>query len=178
MNNEETKEIPGYEGLYSISNNGEVYSHRKPFFGVDGKIKRFRFIKLRPSVDRKGYLQVSLRKDGKSITKKVHRLVLISFIGINKDKNIVNHKNSIRNDNRLSNLEWCTQSENIRHAFDFGNMTKKGSNSGRAIFSEKDVILIRKRLASGERSIDLAKEFGVHKNTISGIKNRYNWTHI
>lgn len=64
-----------------------------------------------------GYRVVSLTKNYKNTNKRVHRLVLQSFTGDKPDL-VVNHKNGIKTDNRLENLEWCTISENTKHSFD------------------------------------------------------------
>jgi HNH endonuclease/NUMOD4 motif len=73
-----------------------------------------------------GYHIVSLTKNNKTTNKRVHRLVLQSFLG-NKEGLVVNHKNGIKTDNRLENLEWVTISENTQHSFDMGfQVHKKG----------------------------------------------------
>lgn len=67
---------------------------------------------LKPRKNKGGYLQVNLYKDKKCTRKKVHRLVATAFLNIEEDKNCVDHKNGIRDDNRLENLRWCTVKEN------------------------------------------------------------------
>lgn len=103
---EEWKDIIGYEGLYAISNQGRVYSYRS------NKI-------LKGSIDSNGYIQVHLTKEGKKNRKIcIHRLVGKHFLIDDKGENIINHKNGIKTDNRIENLEYCTQSENVQHAID------------------------------------------------------------
>lgn len=91
--------IKGYENLYSIDEEGRVYSHRKNHY-----------MKLINNGD--GYLQVSLSKNGKRKTYKVHRLVAETFIENPQDLPCINHINEIRDDNRAENLEWCTYEYN------------------------------------------------------------------
>lgn len=73
---------------------------------------------LKMKLNSKGYIEVSLYKDKKCKIYLVHRLVATSFIDNLDNKKYINHKNGIKNDNRVYNLEWCTQSENMQHAYD------------------------------------------------------------
>lgn len=63
----------------------------------------------------KGYLHIQLYKNSIYVTEKIHRLVWYAFLKIEKDKIYINHKNWIRDDNRIENLEWCTKSQNEKH---------------------------------------------------------------
>jgi hypothetical protein len=96
------KSVPGYEGLYSVSNDGRVFSH-------------IRNRELKPKIDRYGYKVVSLYKDGKTRCFTVHRIVAITFIPNPFSKSSVNHINEIKTDNRVENLEWVTVKENDNH---------------------------------------------------------------
>ena len=81
---------------------------------------------LKPAKDKKGYLRVSLIKDGKLITCKVHRLVAKAFIPNPKNKPQVNHKDCNKENNCVDNLEWVTPFENVHHAWKNGLMDKAG----------------------------------------------------
>lgn len=98
------RDIKDYEGIYQITDTGKVYSLR---------YKRF----IYTSIDRYGYEQCLLYKNGKHKTKKVHRLVAESFIPNPENKPQINHKDGIRNNNSLDNLEWATNSENQYHSY-------------------------------------------------------------
>lgn len=94
---------------YLITDSGEVFSKNGRW---DKNIKK---LKLRIV---QGYTRTCLYKNKKRHDEFVHRLVAKTFIPNPENKPEINHKNGIRNDNRASNLEWCTQSENVKHAYD------------------------------------------------------------
>lgn len=101
-------DIPGFEGLYKITRDGRIYG-----------VKRKHWMNL--SYDEDGYLKVKLYKEGKGYYYRVHRLVAMTFISNSNNLPVVNHINSIRDDNRVENLEWCTVQQNNRHALEYGN---------------------------------------------------------
>jgi hypothetical protein len=103
------KKIIGYENLYEISNYGNVKSLKKGF-------KKEKLLKNRH--DNVGYARVDLRLNNISKTIRVHRLVAIHFIDILEDKPQVNHINGIKDDNRVENLEWVSNTENQCHRYD------------------------------------------------------------
>ena len=113
------KDVKGYEGLYQVSNLGNVRSlnHHVMNNGImqlrKGKI-------LKPNINSWGYLGILLYKDGKSKRFQVHRLVAIAFIKNHLNKKEVNHIDGNKLNNNASNLEWCTRSENMKHSFLLG----------------------------------------------------------
>jgi len=169
--------VVGYEGIYEINKNGIVKSiiretntcGRKP----SGKI-------IKQFIGRGGYLYIALRKNKKQTSVLMHRILAITFIPNEEDKPTVNHKNSIRTDNRLSNLEWNTYSENNSHAHKLGKQSEYyGENHSQSKLKEKQVIEIRSKYIKHKYTApDLAKEYKVSKGAIVAILNRTTWRNI
>lgn len=101
--------IPGYEGIYDISSLGRVRSY--PRNGTRAKTLHI----LRPSISRRGYYRVSLFKNDKVKYYSIHRLVAEAFLQRGPDQTEVNHKDGNPSNNLVSNLEWCSRSENHKH---------------------------------------------------------------
>jgi hypothetical protein len=99
------KPVVGYEELYEVSNLGTVKSLKRKFVKED-KI-------LKPWTRKDGYLRVALCKNGIRTLCYVHRLVGLAFLELDGEKPTINHKNRIRNDNRLENLEWANHVEQM-----------------------------------------------------------------
>lgn len=122
--------VKGFEGLYEIDTDGNVYSI------VHDAHRRKRQLKAYPN--ERGYMKVNLYdSQGKCKKKYIHRLVAEAFIPNPDNKPNVNHINCDVKDNRLINLEWCTQSENIKHAIKLGryvdNISKFNEKRGGAL---------------------------------------------
>lgn len=109
----EWKPVKDYEGIYEVSSEGDV---RRIKGGKGTRVGTC----LKPKTNRNGYRELVLCRSAKDHkTHSVHRLVAIAFLG---DADLqVNHKNFDKTDNRLSNLEWVTQEENMAHAIEGGH---------------------------------------------------------
>lgn len=109
---EEWKDIEGYEGLYQVSNEGRIKSLEKKYnVGYVG-LKHQNEMILKPTAVGKGYLHVSLCKNGCKKYKRIHRLVAEAFIPNPNNYEVVNHKDENPQNNSVENLEWCTQEYN------------------------------------------------------------------
>lgn len=151
---EVAKEIKGFEGFYSITSHGRVWSHRR---------KKW----LKPCIAGKGYLFVTLSVHGDDIDKKVHRLVAEAFIPNPESKPQVNHKNGIKSDCHVSNLEWVTARENLQHACDHGlNKHFKLNNKDRDLIYKLFTILKVKKNK-------IAEMFNMSPNGITYVLNTY-----
>lgn len=109
------KEIPNYEGLYQVSNLGNVRSMDRYIVGKDGIPQKRKGVLMQKQVINSGYLVVGLRKDGKKKTKLLHRLVASAFIENPNSLKYVNHKDENKSNNCASNLEWCTPKYNANY---------------------------------------------------------------
>lgn len=110
-------DIAGFEGKYQVSNLGNVKSVAKQISCHQTYLRSQREIILRPSKKKNGYLAVSLSFDSKRTYISVHRLVALNFIPNPDKKEVVNHLDGDKHNNRVDNLEWNTQSQNVKHCF-------------------------------------------------------------
>lgn len=117
MKNIVWKDIKGYEGLYKISNYGEVL--RLKSYDSRNHLRNARILKQRLNED--GYLQLGLHKDGKEKKFLVHRLVAETFLSNPNNYLEVNHIDENKQNNSISNLEWCSRKYNVN----YGNAQKK-----------------------------------------------------
>lgn len=112
----EVKDIAGYEGLYTIDTEGRVYS-----------IRRKKYLSLKPD-SIFGYAHARLCKNGKVKAYNVHRLVALAFIPNPNNLPIIHHIDGNPQNNAVSNLQWCTQKENVHHAIAAGKHGKMNRN--------------------------------------------------
>lgn len=157
--------IEGYPNYY-VADTGIVFSSAR---GAPHQLK--------PYKTRSGYLRVQLYHDGLRVRSFVHRIVAQTFIPNPDNKPHVNHLNGDKTDNRAINLEWCTSSENMRHAITNG-LRPEGSNRGikhgNSKLKDSDVLEIR--LLKGRLPGRLvAKRYGIHLNTVALIWARKLW---
>ena len=175
------KDVVGYEGLYEVSNLGRVKRlsktvHMKCVDKREGRRSQGEYTQSRVFPDKilkgtlsdKGYLTVGLTKDGKQKNFRIHRLVAIAFIPNPHNKQEVNHKNGIKDDNRVDNLEWSTGDENIKHAIENGLIT--GVNHSNLSEEDKQWILDNVKIGCREFGVlPIARKFKVRTDVIRRI---------
>ena len=172
---ETMKDIKGFEGVYAITKEGKVwvYPREESQRWMGGSfLKNYRM--------NTGYFCVRLFSKGKEKLCTVHRLVALYYIPNPENKGFVNHKNGIKTDNRIGNLEWCTQAENNRHASITG-LCASGESLPQHKLTKIEVLEIRKTYRYGDKKFGgpaLGRKHGVHQGTISQIITRKIWKQI
>jgi len=163
------KAIPNYEGLYSVTEDGEVWSH------ITNKF-------LKASTTTNGYPAVTLSHGDYKRRLSIHRLVAITYIDNTHNKRTVNHIDGVKTNNHVDNLEWATYSENHKHAFKHGLMRISDKckviakrNALKAAYGNRKLSLddaseICEAYATGLFSCrELAIPFGVATKTINNL---------
>jgi len=164
---ENWKFIKNYENRYMISDLGNIKSLKKLHRNSD-KI-------LKPILQGGGYLAIDLGNGIKIKRFLIHRLVAENFLNNEYNKKQVNHINGIKTDNKLSNLEWVTASENQKHAIKTGLKSSKGEKNSQCKIKTADIL----NILNDKRKYKLISEqYKISISTISDIKRGYSWNHI
>lgn len=169
MEIEQWKNIVKFE-KYSVSNTGKIKNNDSD------KI-------LKQRLNKSGYMQVSVKpngRQGKSKTFRIHRVLAVAWIPNPNDLPQVNHKDGIKTNNTISNLEWVTHQQNIRHAFD-NNLVpiKRGVDTSSAVLTDELVRCIREEYSNGGVTLrQLGVKYGVAHNTLSCVVTRNSWKHV
>lgn len=160
------KDIPGYEGLYRLYMDGRVWSYRT---------KRF----LIKNVDRNGYFRYTLARNGKVKNQALHRWLYLTFVGEIPKTHQINHKDGVKQNNELDNLELVTCKENINHAWGIGLARRRhGVQMGSSKLTENDIPKIRQLSKQGLSSREIGGMFNVASTTILAIINERTWKEV
>jgi hypothetical protein len=163
------RDVKDFEGLYQVSNIGNVKRLVSERVFAERLIGR--------SIDKDGYVKRILSRKGKNYNFREHRLVASAFIENPQNKATINHINGIRDDNRVENLEWNTNLENKQHAVSSGLTNLKGVNHPRCKLTEQQVLEIR-QIGFSQTATAVSKKFNVSRITVSRILKNKNWNHI
>lgn len=174
---ENWRPVVGYEGLYEVSDQGQVRSLDRVVVFKNGGQRFYAGVVLKHGYS-KGYPRVNLYKKTIPRCELIHQLVLAAFVGPMCDGHEVRHYDGDRKNPTLGNLLYGTRSENyddkIRHGRD-----NRGGKSHLARLSEDQVLAIRRMCASGAYTqAEIADLFGVNQSHVSDIKNGYRWGHL
>lgn len=172
------KDVVGYEGLYMVSNLGRVKSLErvitvKTKYNTHMQVHKKEKL-LTPTINNvTKYYQVGLCIKGKPKTLFIHIIVTKAFLGEKPiDKKLVNHKDGNKCNNNISNLEYCTYSENTIHSYKLGlQKSPSGVNAYVSRLTKEDVLYIRNNynpLIRGSASV-ISRFLGVHRNTVIGV---------
>lgn len=174
------KDIPGFEGRYAVTRDGKIWSHPKQWVNHYGGInKRAGHFMSLDNKTKRGYVRVAvdtLNRRGKYFL--LHRLIAQTYIPNPNKLPDVNHKNGIKTDNSVKNLEWCTPQQNFAHAKENG-LYSRGEKHYASKLSKEDVLDIRKMHSQGGTTYsEIAKRYSVLPHCISKIVRRVNWKHV
>lgn len=169
------KDIINYDSCYQISSLGNVKSLKRlsknqfKTFILNEKI-------LKNGKGSGGYLYINLYKNSTAKNIMIHRLVALAFIPNIENKPQVNHKNGIKTDNRVENLEWCTNSENMKHAYINNlNIPIKGEDNVNSKLKNEDILEIRSGKLTRK---ELRIKYNVGQTTIHNIISYKKWKNI
>lgn len=128
MEQEIWKDAKDFEGYYEVSTYGRIRRKKCETIYKDGRVANFSETILKQTPFKKGYLMAYLSVKTKKYTKQVHRIVAKTFIENPENKATVNHIDCNKTNNNVSNLEWMTNTENMRHAFKNGCYKNRDKN--------------------------------------------------
>lgn len=164
-----------WKSLKGVVENGDNYEVSP--LGIVRHTKSGRINK--GSVNKDGYVYLTLTLRGKCKKQYLHRILALAFIPNPDNKPMVNHKDAVKSNNSLDNLEWATAFDNNTHAIK-NNLSKKaiGSANGKTKLTEEDVAAIKQLIIEGKSNTYIGKLFNVSPTTVSGIKTGTSWGHV
>lgn len=170
------KPVVGWEGLYEVSNMGRVKSCARSRRGPHGSVCHHAAYLMHPQ-SKRGYPQVHLRFDERSLFANIHALVLIAFVGPRPKGFHACHFDGDRTNNRDTNLRWDTVANNCADKVRHGT-SNRGERHGHAILTNAQVLEMRRLRRKGRSREKLAAMFGVAPATVWGIVTRRTWRHL
>lgn len=168
--------ISGFEGIYEVSNMGQVRSLDRMIRSRWGTPRHKQGGIRKSRVGKTGYRYMILYKDGANETRKIHRLVASAFCRRPSGCDYVNHKDGDKLNNHAENLEWVTASQNAAHAIELGlYVPTKGEDKSPSGLRNKDIDAIRRRILEMEPIQSIANDFNISRSVVMGIKTCRSW---
>lgn len=170
------KDVIGYEGIYAVSNFGNV---KRIGNGSDGRKLNERYMTQKSSGWKGQYLSVNLTKNNVTKNQYVHRLVCIAFYGYLGNNFQVNHKDGNKHNNHLNNLEWVTPKENQEHKYTVLGQDQNGENNPANKYPEHKIRMVKKMFLIGNKTQrQIARELDIDYRYVNAIVKGKVWTHI
>lgn len=170
------KDIPDYEGMYQVSNQGRVRSVTRSFLTKDGKVSKRIGRVLKPQTSK--YHTVYLSKQGNVETIAIHRLVLLAFVGpCPEGKEARHYPDDDKSNNKLDNLSWAYHAENCQDRIQHGTQNyNRGESHPKSKLTVDDIVYIRNLYQTGNFDVKrLATTYGVTKTCILAAAKGINW---
>lgn len=174
------KPVLGYEGIYEISDLGRLRSVDRLVRSNYGGLKPIPGQIMACPVNERGYAVATLRRDGGKRSRVVHGLVAESFLPADPARPNINHIDGNKLNNSASNLERCTQQENVVHAYETGLTVGRhsGETHSRAILTEAIVRQARILFSRGIPTSTAAQMLGVTRNSLRAVRRGETWKHV
>ncbi len=176
------RDIPGWKGMYQASNLGRIKSLARYIVTVKGTKYPIEEKILKGHVDTKGYIQVEFKRNRRRHIIALHRLIALAFIPNPENKPQINHINGNKTDNRIENLEWCTGSENVRHAWNNRlNHALHGEQHPNAKLTNEQAKWVKEHYIPRDKEYGvnaMARKFNVSTTPIYNILKKKGWKHI
>jgi hypothetical protein len=177
MEQEIWKSVKGYEGFYEVSNLGRVRTIARIAIGLS-KLKNPRKTPVKAKIkksriNQSGYVTVALVRNNVSAVTYLHRIIATAFISNPKGYKIINHKNGIKSDNRIENLEWCTSGYNNQHA-----INTRLRKPARAQIDEKMAYKIREMRSQKLTYEKIGELVGISKASIGAFLRGTNYKYL
>jgi hypothetical protein len=165
------KAIDGFDSIFQVSTHGRLRSTTRTINAKNGKIKILKGKLMASGIKNNGYYMACICYNYKIMNFTIHRLMALAFIPRIEGKDFVNHIDGNRANNNLSNLEWVTRKENVRHG------VERAMNEGRIFmkYTKIQIIEIRDKHKNGHKQTELAIEYKTKPKTIADIIHRRTW---
>jgi len=165
------KEITGFEGLYSVSNLGNIKSHSRKANISNGKFRIMKERILKPQITFNGYNAIVLNNGDKHKMFKIHTLVATHFIQNKLKHKEINHIDGNKLNNHFSNIEWCSRSQNIKHSYDNGLRSFNSKMRNALLDANCKKVFCTKTRIIYDSINDAANSIKMHRTTLGAKLN-------